>query len=357
MTAVTARVRVHDDGAVLLAAGAARRAAVEQGLSGTLPERAAECAGELARGLALHSVRGAVYIQPLALRPGLDIVAVGADPEPGGPPGAGPDGDGAGRWPAAASPGGTAAADPGPLPGLGTVRRLADDVVLRVAPGRGTAVCARLRAPAPGPPDGSRQAAAPEVGTLRLPVDGESSCGDAWALEAAPGDGTLTAMVADGLGHGPAAAAAAELAVRTLRHSPGLPLPRLMCAVHEALRSTRGAAVGLLRRTPDGAVEHCAVGNVRAYVVGHDGVRHRFGAQPGVVGWNMPAPVAQRLPDARGGTLLLHSDGVDGGWARSPGPELTRLPAPLLPVVLAHEHRAARDDVTVLAVAPARRTP
>ncbi|WP_301252652.1 SpoIIE family protein phosphatase, partial [Streptomyces somaliensis] len=206
----------------------------------------------------------------------------------------------------------------------------------------------------PGQPDGAR-GTVPDAGALRLPAEGESSCGDAWALEVAPEDGTVSAAVADGLGHGPAAAEAAEIAAEVFRRSPGLPLPRLMRALHEALRSTRGAAVGLLRRTPDGAVEHCAVGNVRAYVVGHDGVLHRFGAQPGVVGWNMPDPVVRRLPDARGGTLLLHSDGVDGGWERSPAPELTRLPAPLLPVVLAHGHRTVRDDVAVLAVAPVPR--
>ncbi|GGQ31531.1 SpoIIE family protein phosphatase [Streptomyces roseolilacinus] len=353
MTAVTARVPVDDDGAARAAARAARRTAVERGLTGELPERAAACAGELARVLARHSVRGAVYLQPSALRPGLDIVAVGTDPAPGD----GADADGAGRWPSGASPEAAAPHGPGPLPDLEALRHLADDFVLRAVPGRGTAVCARLRGPAPGVPGGAREAAVPDVGVLRLPVDGESSCGDAWALEVAPGDGTVTALVADGLGHGPAAAEAAERAVGAFRSSPGLPLPQLMRAVHEALRNTRGAAVGLLRRTPDGAVGHCAVGNVRAYVVGHDGVRHRFGAQPGVVGWNMPAPTAQRLPDAHGGTLLLHSDGVDGGWAWSPGPGLTRLPVPLLPVVLAHGHRAARDDVTVLAVAPARRSP
>ncbi|MCP9999856.1 SpoIIE family protein phosphatase [Streptomyces sudanensis] len=339
---MTVRVGVHGggDGGIRPAARAARRTALEHGLSGALPERAAECAGELARVLARHFARSAVYVQPPALRHGLDIVAVGADPGPGD----GPDPGGPGRWPAGAHAA-------GPLPGLEAVRHLADDFVLRAAPGGGAAVCARLRAPSPGPPDGAREAL-PDVGTLRLPVDGESSCGDAWAVEVAPEDGTVTAAVADGLGHGPAAAEAAELAARVFRRSPGLPLPRLMGALHEALRSTRGAAVGLLRRAPDGVVEHCAVGNVRAYVVGPEGVRHRFGAQPGVVGWNMPDPVARRLPDARGGTLLLHSDGVDGGWARSPEPRLTRLPAPLLPVVLAHEYRAARDDVTALAVAP-----
>ncbi|MFE1578981.1 hypothetical protein [Streptomyces fradiae] len=404
LTGVTVLVPAHDRDAAGAAARAARRAASELGLAGPRAERAAECAGELARALAARADRGAVYVQPSPLGRGLDVAAVGsAPPEDGGA--------GAGRWPDGTRAGGTL---------LEVLRELADDLVVRGTPGRGTAVCARWRASGvPGLPleAGAREAvAAPDVGALRLPVDGESSCGDAWAVAAGPaagpvgsgiagppgtgagpslatppgagagqvgedgraagagptaGDGpagrsgarpgaataAVTAMVVDGLGHGPAAARAADLAVRTFHGSPALPLPRLMAAVHEALRGTRGAAVGLLRRSADGTVEHCSVGNVRAYVLGRDGVRHRFGAQPGVVGWNMPPPAAQRLPDALDGTLLLHSDGVDGRWAHSPGPGLTGLPAPLLPVVLAHAHRAARDDITALAVAPARRTP
>ncbi|MEU4738498.1 MULTISPECIES: hypothetical protein [Streptomyces] len=407
LTAVTVLVPAHDRDAAGTAARAARRAASELGLAGPRAERTAECAGELARALAARAERGAVYVQPSPLGRGLDVAAIGsALPEDGGA--------GAERWPdgaRAGGPGGTL---------LEALRELADDLVVRGTPGRGTAVCARWRAsgvPGRPPGPGAREAVAgPDVGALRLPVDGESSCGDAWAVAAVPaagpaddgiagppgagagpslaappgagagpacGDGraagggpaagnapagrsgarpdaataAVTAMVVDGLGHGPAAAHAADLAVRAFHDSPALPLPRLMTAVHQALRGTRGAAVGLLRRSADGSVEHCSVGNVRAYVLGRDGVRHRFGAQPGVVGWNMPPPAAQRLPDALDGTLLLHSDGVDGRWAHSPGPGLTGLPAPLLPVVLAHAHRAARDDVTALAVAPARRTP
>ncbi|KUH39670.1 SpoIIE family protein phosphatase [Streptomyces kanasensis] len=343
MTALTARVGVQDDGAVGIAATVARRAAAAAGLPGPLADRAAECAGALARALAARQLRGAVYIQPPPLRPGLDIVAVGAGPAP----------EGSAPWPSGAAP------SEEPLAcDLRSVRDLADHFLLRSVPGRGTAACAHLspHAKRAGEPPAGRAAPPPDAGSVLLPAEGETSCGDAWALETSADGGTVTALVADGLGHGPAAAEAADRAVCAFRGSPGLPLPQLIRTIHTALRSTRGAAVGLLRRTADDAVEHCAVGNVRACVVGHDGVRHRFGAQPGVVGWNMPPPTAHRLPDADGGTLLMHSDGVQGGWAGLP-PGLTALPAPLLAVVLAHHHRATRDDVTVLAVGPARRRP
>lgn len=137
---MTVRVGVHGggDGGIRPAARAARRTALEHGLSGALPERAAECAGELARVLARHFARSAVYVQPPALRHGLDIVAVGADPGPGD----GPDPGGPGRWPAGAHAA-------GPLPGLEAVRHLADDFVLRAAPGA-VRRSARGCAPSPG---------------------------------------------------------------------------------------------------------------------------------------------------------------------------------------------------------------
>ncbi|MFF8387605.1 hypothetical protein [Streptomyces kanasensis] len=354
VTALTTRVGVHDDGAVGIAATAARRAAAAAGLPGPLADRAAECAGALAGALAARQLCGAVYIQPPALRPGLDIVAVGEGPAPEGAAHAAH----AAPWPS-----GAATSEEPLARDLRSVGGLADHFLLRSVPGRGTAACAHLSPHAEpageraGEPPAGRAAPPPDAGSVLLPAEGETSCGDVWALETSADGGTVTALVADGLGHGPAAAEAADHAVCAFRDSPGLPLPQLIRTIHTALRGTRGAAVGLLRRTADDAVEHCAVGNVRACVVGHDGVRHRFGAQPGVVGWNMPPPTAHRLPDAGGGTLLMHSDGVRGGWAGQLPPGLTALPAPLLAVVLAHHHRATRDDVTVLAVGPARRRP
>ncbi|MEU9984739.1 ATP-binding protein [Streptomyces sp. NPDC050856] len=331
---VTAHIRVDHYSAVQLAASAARRTAEAQGLSGALPDRAAVLASELASNVAKHAQSGSVYIQPLPLRAGVEVLAVDRGPGMADPERCLADG-----YSTSSSLGS----------GLGAVRRISDEFTLRTRPGTGTLVCARL-----GEPVG-RPGTAPEVpavGALRVPADGERACGDSWGVATA--DGRRTALVVDGLGHGEPAAEAAELAVRVFHRDPALPLPGLLQAMHRALRRTRGAAVALVRLAPDVA-ELCSVGNIRAQVLSHHGVRERFGGQPGVVGWNMPEPRVRRLTAGPASTVVLHTDGVDDRWMRDPSPFLLGLPAPLLAGALVHEHRRGRDDATVLAVGPARR--
>ncbi|MFJ4877450.1 ATP-binding protein [Streptomyces sp. NPDC088745] len=325
--AVATRVRIDHYSAVHLAAATARRAAEDSGLPGSLPERAAVLASELASNIAKHAQDGSVFVQPLPLCPGVEILAT--DRGPGIP-----------DLEAALTDGWTTTNTLGS--GLGAVRRIASEFSLRTRPGGGTLICARVFAPGAPPPPG------PDLAALCLPLEGEHSCGDGWAVADA-GAGRRTLVVVDGLGHGEAAEEAADTALRAFRRAPEPPLPELLSALHRALRHTRGAAVGLLRLRPDGDADHCSVGNVRAQTVGFDGVRSRTTGQPGVVGWNMPRPRVRRIPVPPGSTLVLHSDGIDPRWTHDPSPFLLRLPPPLLVASLAHGFRRGRDDATVLA--------
>lgn len=331
---VTAHIRVDHYSAVQLAATTARRTALDQGLGGALPDQAAVLASELAGNVAKHAQNGSLYIQPLPLRTGVEILAVDRGP-------------GMADLERCLTDGYTTSSTLGS--GLGAVRRIADEFTVRTREGTGTVVSARLGQPGASPADGTGG-----VGAVRVPADGESLCGDSWGL-AVTGD-VRTALVVDGLGHGRLAAEAAELAVRAFHRDPGQPLPQLLRTMHRALRRSRGAAVGLLRLSDQG-VEQCSVGNVRTLLLGHDGVRRRFGGQPGVVGWNMPEPRVQRVPAEPGAIALLHSDGIDARWTHTLTPFLTGLPAPLLAGALVHEHRRSRDDATVLTLGPARREP
>ena len=72
---------------------------------------------------------------------------------------------------------------------------------------------------------------------------GQEVCGDAWGC-AQNGD-DLVIMVADGLGHGMEAKLASTEAVRQLYENPDLPPKALLTRIHQALRSTRGAAVAI----------------------------------------------------------------------------------------------------------------
>ncbi|MBO1331565.1 SpoIIE family protein phosphatase [Streptomyces sp. VRA16 Mangrove soil] len=329
--AVTAHVVVDHASAVHHAATLARRTARVSGLDAAAAERAAVLTTELAGNLLRHAVGGAVYVQCHPLGGGVDVVAVDRGPGMASPDRAMVDGF---------STAGTLGS------GMGAARRLADELTLRTLPGIGTLICARLRAADSAP-------ARADLGLLCLPVRGESACGDSAAVVDAPGG--RTAMVVDGLGHGVAAAEAAAAAVAAFRAAPERPLPELLSAMDRALRSGRGAAVGLVRLRP-GSVEHCGIGNVRMLLVAQDGVRSRALGQPGVVGWNMPRPLARTLPMPQECAAVVHSDGIAARWADDAPPFLLGMPPRLLAAALGHGHRSARDDATALVSGAARRS-
>ena len=89
--------------------------------------------------------------------------------------------------------------------GLGAIRRLAAFSDAYSQPGRGTVVFAMIvnQQMAGSPP--------PRVCGLQAPKPGQEVCGDAWGCKL--GDSRSTVVVADGLGHGPDAAAAARAAM------------------------------------------------------------------------------------------------------------------------------------------------
>ncbi len=212
--------------------------------------------------------------------------------------------------------------------GLPGVNRLMDEMKIDSSPGRGTRVTATLWArdhkrarrtttrtptsfrlrPAsivklePGQNGAGKVAAAARVRPHRT----ERVSGDAVTLRRV-GDRVLAALV-DGLGHGVAAAAIAERAGSVLVSTQSTDVLVIMKAVHEALRSTAGAAVGIAVVDPEQrSYETVAVGNVRVRIVGDSD--RRLDWTEGTVGTEYRTPDVKRglLGDA---TLLLYSDGI-----------------------------------------------
>ncbi|THC50061.1 SpoIIE family protein phosphatase [Streptomyces sp. A1499] len=326
----TLHVPIDHHSAVQTAADRARELARACRMPGALPDRAAVLASELASNISKHASNGALFLQQSPggrafLEVALDIVAVDNGP---GIPDIGlslTDGFSTTRTMGA---------------GLGAVRRIASDLTLRSAAGRGTLAHARLAAPG-----GARPLA--DIGALCLPADGQQTCGDAYAV--VEDDEGLTGLVLDGLGHGPDAAAVSRRAVRTFLARPDAPLPEVFDALHSALRHTRGAAAAAVR-IGAGRAEYCGVGNIRAAALSPHGVTQQFTGQAGIVGYNLPAPRSRRLDMSDHTGLVLYTDGIDHRWTRDPDPAELSLPPTLLAASLAHTHRRRRDDATVLAI-------
>lgn len=334
----TAQVRIDHFSAVHLAADLARRTAQRCGLRGALPDQAAAVASELASNLDKHATDGIVYLQPLALGQGLEVLAVDRGP-------------GMSHLQRCLSDGYTTTNTLGT--GLGAVDRVADEFVIRTQVPFGTVACARLLAPRePTARSASAQHTPPPAfgrksGWVCLPAEGEEECGDGAAVRVTSQG--QTAVVVDGLGHGQDAARATRVALRAFHTDPESPLPALMQELHRALRHTRGAAVGLIRIEP-GGMHFCGVGNVRVVALHPLLPTRRIESRPGIVGLNLPTPQTRTAPLEAGQTALVHSDGIETRWSHNPSSFLARLPAPLLPAALAHRHRRLRDDATALAL-------
>lgn len=322
--------------------GALRRAVAVMAAGLPLPPGDAELvATELATNILRHGgAEGHVLYRPI--RGGIEIIAT--DRGPGFR-----DTDGASILMVDTEP--AAAGRPrlggGLRAGLATVRRRAAAVDLYSAEGRGTTVLARLT-DAPG-----HGHEAFRWGGVSVPIGGESVSGDAWAVSC---DGRLSALVADGLGHGPAAHEAAQAGVRAFSQDPLAAPATFLRRAHEAMLPTRGAAVG--RATIDPAANrltYVAVGNVGARTL-RGGNESRLLGRDGVLGTEhavlRAAPV--EVLWTRDGTLLLASDGLDQRWRLADYPGLTSHHPTVVAATIERDHGRDRDDVTVLVVQDGR---
>jgi phosphoserine phosphatase RsbX len=131
------------------------------------------------------------------------------------------------------------------------------------------------------------------------------------------GDHTLIAAI-DGLGHGPDAAAAAQVAAQTIAGYAEEPLEGLMRRCHDAMTHTRGAAITLAAVFDDGRIDWLAVGNVDAIIL--RGGRSTTGSVdavyhfPGVVGSQIPPVHALTSHVVRGDVLTMTTDGIDARY-------------------------------------------
>ena len=155
-----------------------------------------------------------------------------------------------------------------------------------------------------------------EWGVAGRQVQGETLSGDLHLVK--QHENEVLIAVADGLGHGKAAAEAATLALSTVDEHSGEPLVRILEHCSYKLRSTRGVvmSVALLDGVKD-SMEWLGVGNVAGLLIrsGADGNRvyESLLSSQGVVGIHFPPLRATALRVAPGDTIVLATDGIRRG--------------------------------------------
>ena len=225
--------------------------------------------------------------------------------------------------------------------GLGAAMRLSTWFDSHSVVGRGTVMIATFwRAGAP--------VARPTVAALTRTMGGESVCGDACAARTR--DGVTTLLLADGLGHGPLAALASQEALRAFGSEDdgaGPPVQTIR-RLDAALRSTRGAAVAVVRLDPAAArLTFAGVGNVAAWV--DDGRQRRaLVSTPGIVGANAKKVREFETELAAGALVVLHSDGLSSKWNLDAYPGIRERDPHLLAAALIRDAGVRHDDASVM---------
>ena len=237
--------------------------------------------------------------------------------------------------------------------GLGAIQRLADFADLYSRPGHGTSLVARFRAVLAGgttPPDPpslgglpAPQTPWPWAGLIR-PITGETECGDAYG--AVQADGAVTAVLCDGLGHGPLAAAAAAAGVAAVLDDPAGEPAALLERVHRRMSGTRGGAVGVVQ-VGGQLARFAGLGNVAASIVS-DGQRKSMISIPGIAGHQARTIRQFEYEVPPGSAVILHSDGVSSRWEAAALPALEARDPLLIAAVLLAEAGVHRDDAGVL---------
>ncbi len=178
---------------------------------------------------------------------------------------------------------------------------------------------------------------------LGRPKIGESCSGDA-GLVLAVGDATWV-MLVDGLGHGPKAYAAAQLALEEANQfGVGVGVEDGIMRLHERLRGSRGAAVTLARFDRTGATM-VGIGNVEARGLGS--LDLPFAPASGVVGGRMRRPRSVRVELPPLARLLFYTDGIA---RRAPFDTLAPLDGANVCSTLLEHHSHLHDDATVIHV-------
>ncbi len=311
---------------------AATRLATDQGLDETVVGRIAIVVTELGNNLWRHAAHGRLLIGCRTAEHGCQLEVISIDRGPGMADIARCLRDGY-------STGGT------PGTGLGAVQRLSTDFSAFSAVGKGTVIVSRTWAPAGSaagvPLPRPRFAHA----GICLAAPGESVAGDAWDIRI--DDGRASVVVADGLGHGPVAAEAADEALRAFAGLRGSPAAILEGA-HPLMRGTRGAAVTVADADAKaGQITYAGAGNISGRVI--SGIEDRsLVAQHGTLGVQIRKLQDVTTPWPEHALLILHSDGLATRWNLKDVGGLLQCDPAVVAGWLLRDHARGHDDVTVV---------
>jgi len=184
-------------------------------------------------------------------------------------------------------------------------------------------------------------------GAVNRAKHGQSVSGDTYVVEEMSNQQLLVAVI-DGLGGGEEAAKASSLAARVLRTASDSSLENLIRQAHNALRSTRGAVIAILRlETTAKKVSYIGVGNIGIQVYSTQQIKPI--SKNGILGYRMPTLLELHYQYNSGDTFVLYSDGISGRFSLDDTLDRTMHPQQLAEAILTSYGKTS-DDATVVVV-------
>ncbi len=321
-------IRIEDSSHVASVRGELQRMAQRLGFGETRASTVAIVATEAVSNIVKHAKRGTMIARSLARGDAIGIEMLAIDSGPGMDSLAHSSRDGV-------STSGTQGT------GLGAIQRQAGefDAYTRASGGTILRMVVWDRDEPPANDDY-------DIGAVAIPKTGENVCGDAWGVELTKRGATI--LVADGLGHGQDASRASQSAVEVLHRYPDETAIGILDLAHAKLRSTRGAAVAVMRHElTSGAVRFAGIGNISACVL--DGTARRaMVSHNGILGHNVARSQEFSYEWRPRAIFVAHTDGLQTQWSLDDFPGIEACHPAIIAALLVREHSRGRDDVTVV---------
>jgi len=186
-----------------------------------------------------------------------------------------------------------------------------------------------------------------EHSSLIRPCRGERLSGDAAVVR--PLEQGLFVAIVDVLGHGPEAHELTQVIDAYLARYGTSDVSGLMTRLHQQLKGTRGAAVGLCAiNAAMGRIDYVGIGNTAMRRFGR--AETRLVSQDGVLGQNMRTPLAQTLQLEPGDLIVLYTDGVSDRFTSDDYPGVLRHAPKEVASNIVQRFGKDHDDATCIAV-------
>lgn len=228
--------------------------------------------------------------------------------------------------------------------GLGAIRRLSSYFDIYTKENQGTIVLSIFT-----DDDSENEDDAIECGAIMMPYPGEELCGDGWSLLDLK-ENRFKVLVSDGLGHGILAHEASKVAVEAfLEGKDRSPLMDIN-ALHMALRSTRGAAIGIAEINSNKAkVDYAGLGNISASIISATTVKNLI-SYNGTAGVQLRKVQPMSYAFEKDSVLVMHSDGISTQWRLSDYPGLLFKHPTIIASVIFRDFCRNTDDATVVVI-------